>query len=155
MDPRPDGSAGLPAAGRLLALDWGTQRIGVAVSDETQLLARPLATLDRRPGRRFPLGRFRTLLETHAAVGTVVGLPLGEDGGETASSAAARELAALVASTGQPVAFWDERFTTARVQRARAEQGRTGRAARDDIDAAAAAAVLQGFLDARRGGATA
>jgi putative holliday junction resolvase len=139
-------------AGRLLAVDWGERRIGLALSDETQTLAQPLATLTRRTGKRFPMQPLLQHLERHSVVGIVVGLPLDESGGEGEPARAARQLAAAIERrSGRPVTLWDERFTTARVRQAVREMGgRTkGRAA--DVDALAATVLLQHYLDGRRG----
>ena len=62
----------LPAEGRLLAVDWGTKRIGLAVSDPSRMIAQPLATLTRRGGRRFPMSQLRPYLEEYQPVGIVV-----------------------------------------------------------------------------------
>jgi putative Holliday junction resolvase len=141
----------LPSSGRLLALDWGEVRIGIALSDETQTLASPAATLVRRAGKRFPMPRLLELVAEHAPVGVVVGLPLTGEGEEGESAAAARELAAGVARrTGLPVALWDERMSTARALAAIREQGGRTRGRKEDVDALAAAVLLQHYLDARR-----
>ena len=141
----------MPSTGRLLALDWGEVRLGLALSDETQSLASPLDTLVRRSGKRFPLARFLELVETHRPVGLVVGLPLTPEGDEGPSALAARELGeALARRTGLPLALWDERMSTARALAAIREQGGSTRGRRDEVDALAAAVLLQHFLDARR-----
>ena len=142
-------------AGRLLAVDWGERRIGLALSDETQTLAQPLATLTRRSGKRFPMQPLLDHLQAQAVVGVVVGLPLEASGAEGEPARAARALAAdIERRSGRPVALWDERFTTARVRQAVREMGgRTaGRAA--DVDALAATVLLQHYLDSRRGSST-
>jgi len=141
----------LPLRGRLLAVDWGDLRIGLALSDESQVLASPLETLARRAGKRFPMPRFLELVAEHRPVGVVVGLPLTGEGAEAASAAAARELAELIARrTGLPLELRDERMSTARALAAIREQGGSTRGRRADVDALAAAVVLQGFLEARR-----
>jgi putative pre-16S rRNA nuclease len=142
---------GIPNAGRVLAVDWGEVRIGLALSDESQTIASPLETLTRRRGKRFPMPRFLELVGAHAPVGLVVGLPLTPDGGERPATAAARELATLVGGrTGLPVELVDERVTTARAHAAIREQGGSTRGRREDIDALAAAILLQHFLETRR-----
>ena len=141
--------------GRLLAVDWGERRIGLALSDETQTLAQPLATLTRRTGKRFPMQSLLDHMQTHAVVGVVVGLPLDASGAEGEPARAARALAAdIERRSGRPVALWDERFTTARVRQAVREMGgRTkGRAA--DVDALAATVLLQHYLDGKKGSGT-
>jgi putative Holliday junction resolvase len=141
----------LPDTGRLLAVDWGEVRIGLALSDETQTLATPLETLVRRRGKRFPMSRFLELVAEHAPTGVVVGLPLSAEGEEEESALAARELAAgLTAGSGLPVELWDERMSTARALAAIREQGGSTRGRKGDVDALAAAVLLQHFLDARR-----
>ena len=146
---------GIPTEGRIVAIDWGEVRLGLALSDEGQRLASPLETLVRRPGKRFPMPRFLELVAEHRPVGLIVGLPLTPEGDEGPSAAAARELAGQVgARTGLPVEFQDERMTTARVHTLIREQGGSTRGRREDVDALAAALVLQAFLDLRRGSAT-
>lgn len=145
----------MSSVGRLLAVDWGERRIGLALSDESQTLAQPLATLTRRTGKRFPMQPLLDHLAAHAVVGVVVGLPLDESGAEGGPARAARTLAAdIERRSGRPVALWDERFTTARVRRAVREMGgRTkGRAA--EVDALAATVLLQHYLDSRKGSGT-
>ena len=139
-------------AGRLLGVDWGERRVGLALSDETRTLAQPLTTLTRRSGKRFPMRAFLTLLEQHAVTGVVVGLPLDQEGAEAEAAAAARALAADIAQhSGQPVELWDERLTTARALRAVRAMGGSTRGRKDDVDALAAALLLQHYLDAKRG----
>lgn len=143
--------AEIPTSGRVLALDWGELRIGVALSDETQLLSSPLTTLVRRQGKRFPFPPFLELIATHQPVGIVVGLPLSLEGNETEHSTAARELGRLVAQrTGLPVEFWDERMSTVVALNTIREQEGSTRGRREDVDSLAASVVLQHYLDARR-----
>lgn len=145
----------IPGAGRILAVDWGEVRIGLALSDETQILASPLETLTRRAGKRFPMPRFSELVAQHAPIAVVVGLPLTPEGNEGPSAAAARELAGQIADrTALPIEMWDERMSTARALGAIREQGGRTRGRREDVDALAASVLLQHFLDARRGGRT-
>jgi len=142
---------GLPASGRLLAVDWGEIRFGLALSDETQTIATPLATLTRRAGKRFPLPAFLELVAAHRPVGLVVGLPLTPEGAEGPAALKARELARrLGGRTYLPVELVDERVTTARAHAAIREQGGSTRGRREDVDALAAAVLLQHFLETRR-----
>ena len=142
-------------SGRLLGVDWGERRIGLALSDETQTLAQPLATLTRRTGKRFPMRQLLSLVERHAVTGVVVGLPLDPNGGEGDAASAARTLAAAIAQhSGKPVALWDERLTTARALNAVRDMGGTTRGRKDGVDALAATVLLQHYLDAKRGSAT-
>jgi putative Holliday junction resolvase len=140
----------IPTVGRILGIDWGEVRIGLALSDETQTLASPLETLVRRQGKRFPMARLLDLISTHSPVGVVVGLPLTLEGMEEASAVAARDTAAAVSDrTGLPVELWDERMSTARALAAIQEQGGSTRGRKAEVDALAAAVLLQGFLNAR------
>jgi putative Holliday junction resolvase len=141
----------LPLTGRLLAVDWGEVRIGLALSDESQTLATPLATLVRRAGKRFPVARLLELTSLHSPVGIVVGLPLSPEGTEEESAIAAREMADTIARrTGLPLELWDERMSTARALAAIWEQGGSTRGRKKEVDALAASVLLQHFLDARR-----
>jgi putative holliday junction resolvase len=143
--------AEIPTTGRVLALDWGELRIGIALSDETQLLASPLTTLTRRRGKRFPMPGFLELVETHQPVGLLVGLPINLEGAETEHSRQARELAAQVEQrTALPLELWDERMSTVVALNSIREQDGNIRGRRDEVDALAASVLLQHFLDARR-----
>jgi len=145
----------IPTVGRVLAVDWGELRIGLALSDESQVLATPLETLRRREGKRFPMPRFLQLIALHNPVGLVVGLPLSLEGTEGDSAIAAREVADNVTRrTGLPLEMWDERMSTARALAAIREQGGSTRGRKADVDSLAAAVLLQHFLDARRYRAT-
>jgi len=138
--------------GRLLGVDWGERRIGLALSDETQTLAQPLTTLTRRAGKRFPMRQFLTLLDRHAVTGVIVGLPLDAAGVEGDAAGAARALASAIAQrSGKPVELWDERFTTARALGTVRQMGGTTKGRKGDVDALAASLLLQHYLDARRG----
>jgi putative Holliday junction resolvase len=141
----------IPTTGRILGIDWGEVRIGLALSDETQTLASPLHTLVRRRGKRLPMGRLLELATAHQPVGVVVGLPLASDGSEADATVSARELADQVrARTGLPLELWDERMSTSRALGVIREQGGSTRGRKPDVDALAAAVLLQHFLDARR-----
>ncbi len=143
----------IPREGRIIAVDWGEVRLGLALSDETQFLASPLGALTRRPGKRFPMPAFLEHTARHQPVGIVVGLPLTLEGNEEASATAARELALLLQQrTTLPVALVDERLSTVRAHRLIQEQDGSTRGRREDVDALAATLLLQGFLDQRRGG---
>ena len=141
----------IPRAGRILAVDWGERRFGLAVSDDTQTIASPLGTLTRRPGKRFPMPAFLEHCTAQRPVGLVVGWPLTPEGTEGRASNAARELAALLgARTYLPVELVDERMTSARAHAAIREQAGSTRGRRGDVDALAATILLQHFLETRR-----
>lgn len=141
----------IPQTGRILAVDWGERRIGLALSDETQTIASPLGTLTRRAGKRFPMPALLVHLTTHRPVGLVVGLPLTPEGVDGPSAVAARQLAVqLGARTYLPVELVDERMTTARAHAAIREQEGSTRGRREEVDALAATILLQHFLETRR-----
>ncbi|HEY9519342.1 MAG TPA: Holliday junction resolvase RuvX [Gemmatimonadales bacterium] len=141
----------IPPAGRILAVDWGERRIGLALSDETQTIASPLGTILRRAGKRFRMPEFLAHVTTHRPVGLVVGLPLTPEGEDGPSTVAARELAVqLGARTYLPVELVDERMTTARAHAAIREQEGSTRGRREDVDALAATILLQHYLETRR-----
>ncbi len=143
--------AAIPPTGRILAVDWGERRIGLAVTDETQLLASPLDTLTRRPGKRFPMPAFLEHVTALDPAAIVVGLPLESSGAEGHPAAEARQLASQIGGrTGLPVILWDERMTTARALTAIRDQGGSTRDRKGDVDALAAAMLLQTVLDARK-----
>jgi putative Holliday junction resolvase len=142
-----DAAALMPERGSLLGLDLGTKTIGVAVSDPDRKFAAPVVTIARA---RFTSDAER-LLELAAerrVVGFVLGLPLNMDGSEgpraQATRAFARNLAKL---TALPIGLWDERLSTAAVERVLIEADASRRKRKAVIDQHAAAYILQGALD--------
>ncbi len=139
----------LPAGARLLGLDPGRRVIGVALSDVGLMLASPLTQLSRRKLAQNA-AELAALARRHGAGGLVVGLPLGMDGRFGPAAQAARDWArAISAATGLPHALWDERLSSAAVNRmliGEMDASRARRAAA--VDQAAAAYMLQGALDA-------
>lgn len=136
---------------RLLALDIGEKRIGVAVSDPAGRVATPVAVLDAPAvlGDGSPL---RRLLSDYDDVGMlIVGLPFSLDGSEGPQAARVRAAAVRVAGyVGLPLDFVDERLSSAEASRRMAEAGLDSRARRGSVDKVAAAVMLQTYLDARR-----
>ena len=133
---------------RLLAIDYGERRVGLAVSDPTGTIASPAGFILRRPGKRPPIAEIIRRGTELEAVGFVVGLPLDSDGEETARSAEARHVAAeLEKRTGLPAQLVDERFTTAAALRAMREMGTSTRGRKGDVDALAATMLLRHALD--------
>ena len=137
----------LPARGALIGLDLGTKTIGVAVSDPDRRLAAPVETIARK---RFNLDaeRLFALAAERRATGFVLGLPINMDGTEgpraQSTRAFARNLAKL---TELPIALWDERLSTAAVERALIEADASRSKRKAVIDQHAAAYILQGALD--------
>lgn len=136
--------------GRRLGVDVGSVRVGVAVCDPDGLLATPLETVARDAGGGTDIGRLAELAAEHEVVEIVVGLPRTLAGREGPAAEAAHAFAeALRQAVPVPVVLHDERLTT--VLAGRQLQGRVrGRRQRAVIDQAAAVAILQGYLDARR-----
>jgi putative holliday junction resolvase len=133
--------------GALIGLDLGTKTIGVAVSDPDRRVAAPVETIARE---RFGLDarRILDLAAERRAVGFVLGLPINMDGSEGARAQSTRAFARNLAGlTELPIALWDERLSTAAVERAliAADASRARRKA--VIDAHAASYILQGALD--------
>jgi len=129
---------------RILAVDWGTKRVGMAVSDPTGLVARPLPTLGVRNAREAS-ERVLAAAREHEADLVLVGLPLNMDGSEGASAARARELGEAVAAGGFAVRYLDERLTSEAARDFLRERGET-RPAPERVDQAAALILLEGYL---------
>lgn len=141
--------------GRLLAVDWGDKRIGLAVSDELGMLASPAGTIVRRIGKRPPLAELMRQAEALGVCAYVFGLPLDEHGAETARSLEVRAVSAtLITRQSLPVRLVDERFTTSAALRSIREQGGSTRGRKDDVDALAACILLEGVLRASAQGVT-
>ncbi len=133
---------------RILAVDWGEKRFGVAISDPTRLIAQPLTTLTRRPKQRPPVAAVLGLIGTHDVAAVVVGLPLTGEGEEGAAAQAARAFGeAVAARSGVPVHFQDERMTTAHALKSARRAGVADRDSRERIDQMAAVGILQAWLD--------
>jgi putative holliday junction resolvase len=132
---------------RLLAIDYGDRRIGLAVSDPTGTIASPAGHILRRPGKRPPIAELARRAADLEAQGLVVGLPLDGNGDETPRSGEARQVGdELSRRTGLPVRYVDERFTTAAALRAVREMGESTRGRKGDVDALAATVLLQHAL---------
>lgn len=139
--------------GRVLAVDYGERRIGLAVTDPTQTIATPAGFIVRRAGKRPPIAELVRRASELEAVGFVLGLPLDGDGDETPRSAEVRVIAAeLEKRTGLFARLVDERFTTAAALRAMREMGETTRGRKGEVDALAATMLLRHALDLGLGG---
>jgi putative Holliday junction resolvase len=133
---------------RLLGVDFGHVRVGLAVSDPDRKIAFPLTTYERR-GRDADAAYFRTLVAEEAVGGLVVGLPVHLSGEEGKKAAEARAFGAWLAeATGLPVVFWDERFTTVEAESALWDAGLTHKQRKARRDRVAAQILLQAYLDA-------
>ncbi|MEP7212364.1 MAG: Holliday junction resolvase RuvX [Acidobacteriota bacterium] len=134
----------LPVSGRILAIDPGTKRVGVAVCDEGQMISRAVGIIERQSWKKLLLAVKSHLVEFDAAA-LVVGLPYNSDGSESEMSAEARTMAAKFRlSLDIPVLFQDERGTS---YEARGRMWASGGSQNDRVDAEAAAIILADFLD--------
>jgi putative Holliday junction resolvase len=135
---------------RIMALDYGERRIGVAVTDPTRTIAAPLTALVRRRGKRPPWAEILRLVEEQEVEELVVGLPLDMAGNEGEWTAEVRAFgAALARRTGLPVHWVDERLSSVEAERVVRGMGlkKSQREDKGRIDAMAAALILQDFLE--------
>ncbi|MBA3810387.1 MAG: Holliday junction resolvase RuvX [Caulobacteraceae bacterium] len=146
----------LPAGAPLVGLDLGEKTIGVAVSDTALTIASPLDLIRRRQFTKDAAALF-ALMGSRGAGGMIIGLPLNMDGSEGPRCQSARAFARNLSRLKDlPIAFWDERLSSAAVNRALIAEGDVSRARRGAlVDKAAAAWILQGALDRLRAGALA
>jgi putative Holliday junction resolvase len=145
--PLADAAALLPERGALIGLDLGSKTIGVATSDPDRRIAAPVETIARK---RFALdaGRILELAAERRATGFVLGLPINMNGSEGPRAQSARAFARNLARlTELPIALWDERLSTAAVERALIVADASRAARKSVIDQHAAAYILQGALD--------
>jgi putative Holliday junction resolvase len=143
--------AALPPGAPLAGLDLGEKTIGVAVSDTTRMIASPLETIRKVKFTDDAAALFR-LMESRAAGGLVIGLPVNMDGSEGPRAQSVRAFARnLLRLRDLPIAFWDERMSTMAVNRMLIDEADATRARRAQVvDRAAAAWILQGALDRLR-----
>ncbi len=143
-------AAALPPGGRLIGVDVGTKTLGLALSDVSRMIASALETI-RRSKFKADAARLMELAAAHGVRGYVVGLPLNLDGTQgpraQASRAFARNIAAL---TGAPILLWDERLSTAEVERMLIQADTSRRRRAEVVDKLAATLILQGSLDRMR-----
>lgn len=132
---------------RILGLDVGSRRVGVAISDELGVVASPVEAVERG---RNEVERFRDIARRYGASRIVAGLPTGMSGREGPQAAEVRTYAdALAAQLDLPLDYWDERLTTTVAERALIASGVRRERRKQQIDAVAAAVMLQGYLDAQ------
>ena len=135
---------------KVLAVDWGWAKLGLAVSDDLGLTAQGLRTVPRYSERQA-LEEIAAHVAALQVQGIVVGLPRNMDGSDGPSADAARAFArALEERFGLPVHLWDERLTTLAAERTLVAAGLRRRARRGLVDQVAATLILQGFLDRRQ-----
>ncbi len=138
---------------RVLALDLGTRRIGVAVSDLSETIASPLTVIARSKSRAEDHRRIRSLADEEEAELIVVGHPITMSGDSgPAAQAAELEATQIERACGRPVELFDERMTTVTADRVLKEADLSASQRRQYVDKVAAAVLLQNWLDRRRGG---
>lgn len=135
---------------RLMALDFGERRIGVALSDPGQSFARALEVIHRR-ARPQDMARIAALVQEHSVEKIVVGYPLSLDGSAGEQARRIEEYAAeLRGAVEIPVVLWDESYSTERARQVMIEAGRKRKERRERLDAVAAAVILQDYMDNQR-----
>ena len=138
---------------RVLGIDYGLRRIGLALSDPTETIATPLDTLVRRRGKSAPLSKIEAIATEKGAKHLVIGLPLNPEGNETEWSVEVRAFGVKLSKrTNLLVSFVDERMTSVRAERTVRSIGlpKNKRENKARIDAAAAQLILQNWLDLRK-----
>ncbi|NGZ95917.1 MAG: Holliday junction resolvase RuvX [Nitrospira sp. WS110] len=141
--------------GRILALDYGTKRIGVALSDELKWTAQPLETIERRVLDR-DIAHIASLVTAHEVERVVLGFPLQLDGREGPAVQAMREFAEkLEAGIPVPIVLWDERMTTKAAEDLLIAADVSRKKRKGVVDRVAAAILLQSYLEAQSSSSTA
>lgn len=134
---------------RILALDYGTHRIGVAISDETCTIAQPLETIEATPFAKF-LQRLKQLISEKEVSLIIVGMPRNMDGSYGESANKVREFVnVLKDAIAIPVKTWDERLTTVQAQKYMINAGMRRSDRKKSVDKTAAAILLQSYLDSQ------
>lgn len=130
-----------------MAFDLGEKRIGLALSDRTLMIATPLTMLLRKKFKDF-VAELQPLITEHAVGGFVVGLPMNMNGTEGPRCDSARQMAKNLGDAfSLPVVLWDERLSSAAVERTLIKADTTRKRRKEVTDKLAAAYILQGFLD--------
>lgn len=133
---------------RFLGVDYGEKRVGLAIADPIGMIATPAGFIPRRAGKRPPIAEIIRRAEALEARGFVIGLPLDGSGGETEWTAEVRRVGdELAKRTNLPVQYQDERYTTATSLRVIREMEGSTRGRKGDVDAMAAAVLLQHALN--------
>jgi len=149
----------MDARGRVLGVDLGTVRVGLALSDASRTLASPLGMLEvpADPGDGGPSPewlsalavRLASVAAEHACDAVVVGLPRALSGGETATTKLVRQVVDALRGQGVRVEIWDERFSSVEAERVLIGAGRRRNRRRSERDRVAATIILQGWIDSR------
>ena len=137
-----------PSKGRLLGIDFGTVRVGLAACDPDRIVASPMITYTRRTVEK-DAEYFLRVVKNESIVGLVIGLPISLNNTEGPKAIEAREFGAwLVSVTSLPFVYWDERFTTAAAEDIMRDAGLTPQKRKAKRDRVAAQILLQTYLDA-------
>lgn len=132
---------------RILAIDHGTKRMGIAVSDELKMIAQPLEFIPADPFSDF-LSRLKTLLQEKEVELVIVGMPRNMDGSYGEAASKVREfITALREAIAVPIRTWDERMTSAQANRLLIQANVRREDRKTKVDKTAAAILLQSFLD--------
>lgn len=151
MNPTDPSANVLPSIGRLAGIDFGTVRIGIAVSDHDQVIASPLETYQCR-GAEPDSAFFKKLVTRESLCGFVLGLPVHMSGDESQKSQQARAFGSWLSNqTGLPIGWMDERFTTALARELMSKSGLSGKARKAKLDKIAAQLILSAYLENRSG----
>lgn len=136
---------------RIAAIDFGNVRIGIALSDENQILARDLTTIRGRKTHELTIEDILTALKEYQPIESfVVGLPLHLSGDDSEMTKKVRAFANVLEKLSEkPVELWDERLTSMQVERALKEQSMNRKKRAKVVDQLSAALILQSFLDAK------
>lgn len=136
---------------RVLGIDYGSRRIGLAISDPDQIIATPLAVIEAEGRPADDAANLAQIAPQHEVAEFVIGLPLNKDGSEGKQAQVTRQMGRTLAETSSlPVHFYDERYTTHAAIGAMRQAEVRRRKRSDRLDKVAASIMLQAFLDARR-----
>ena len=147
---RGENSSSVPDRGALLGIDYGTKRIGVALSTPDRVMSSPLDNVPRRDEVQ-EAKYYRELIQDYRVVGIVVGLPIHVAGHESQKSHESRQYGAWLGEvTGLPVCYWDERYTSAVAEESLIAVDMTRKQRKQRLDKVAAQIMLQAYLDHHR-----
>lgn len=139
----------MESKGKVMAIDLGEKRIGVAISDETRTIARSYAVISRK-SRKEDFQRYANIIDEQQITLLVMGLPVPLSGIEGDRAAWVRDYASELADfIDIPVQFWDESFSTKQAKASLRMRGHKGKKIKGRVDEVAAAFILQDFLDAQ------
>lgn len=134
--------------GKVMALDLGSKRIGIAVSDATRTIAKSHGVLNRK-SRQEDFAAYRRLIADQEITLLIVGLPTRPDGSDSDTAVWIRDyIAGFSKDVELPIEFWDESYSTVQAEESLRQRHISGKKSKEQIDAVAAAFILQSYLDA-------